>query len=510
MSSPKLMVIKTITLICLERRLGSDVPLSKDLMLEVLSFLPIEDATVEVDWGKQAYNQLKEYAVTLASTQPTDFPHESEILQQIKVIVRDDTFLYDAVAQTLETSDKEDTSGNVDLITSLKKTLYRFIKDKKVETIGKRYLNELQFRSHEIPDVTQHFIKMGEELQPLLEAAGADDDPAMMGSVDFDDLDSLEEDFKKAQVALSTDGALKPGWQAMRRFLGACEGFKRGECVLMGALKHNAKSTIMMCLLVQIAMYNKPVLRNPSKIPLLVFISFENEIAGNIKFIYEYIYSNLTGQKPDFNNVSSHDLSKYVVDFFASTGYKVKMYRFDPSDFTYARLITFLEQLQHQGHEIIGLWTDYMNMMSKRGIETSAAGDDIRLLARRIRNYTSPRAITWFTPHQLSSEAQKLARENADGFAKQVANNAYWDGCVRLGHEPDLEFVMHIVKRFKRSYLDFYRGKHRYTVTPEEYQGFTLPFDDIKTLPMDIDKEDISVNLDQSSFDMGDDLSSLV
>ena len=502
MFNPKSQVIKLITLICLERRLGKDVPLSVDLIQQTQEILPIEDASVEVEWGKQAYNELKQYTSQLVNLSYDEHPHESELLQQIKIIVRDDTYLYDAIATTLSDVAYDDKETTIKLIESIRRGLSQSYREKKIEDITKRYLHQLQYKRDEIPDVNQFLLQMGEECQPYVQSS-LNEDPAFMGGVDFNDAEGLEDAFRKAQKALSTEGALKPGWQAMRRFLGPCEGFKRGEFVLMGALKHNFKSGMMMCLFIQLMWLNKPQLRDPSKKPMMLFISYENELAGNIKFIFEYIYSNKTGQAPDFENITPAEMAKYVSEFFESTGYHVKMVRIDPSDFTYSRLIAYLESIQHQGYEIIALFIDYFNMMSKRGLETSATGDDIRLLARRIRNYTSPRDITCFTPHQLSSAAQQLSREGAEGFAKTVANQAYWDGCVRLGHEPDLEFAMHIVKRFKKSFLDVYRGKHRYTVTPEEHQGFTLPFDPITTLAMDIGKEDISVSLDDNEFDSG-------
>lgn len=513
MSSPKTYVIKMITLICLERRLGTDVPISTDLINQTLDILPVEDASVDVEWGKQAYNELKGLVHQLMQTPAADFPHETELLQQIKVIVRDDTYLYDAIATTLSDVSMADGEGTIKLIESIRKGLHRFYCEKNIADITKRYLHKLQYKPEEIPDKAEFITKMGEELTPFTTGRTAESDPAFMGSIDFNDTDAMEEAFTKAQKALSADGALKPGWQAMRRMLGPSEGFKRGEFVLMSALKHNFKSGMMMCLFIQLMWLNKPQPRDPSKKPLMLFISYENELAGNIKFIYEYIYANKTGEKPNFDNVTPADMAAYVSEFFASTGYEVKMVRIDPSDYTYGRLISFLESIQHQGFEIIALFIDYFNMMSKRGLETSTSGDDIRLLARRLRNYTSPRAITCFTPHQLSAAANELSRAGTEGFVKQVADKAYYDGCTRLGHEPDLEFSMHIVKRFKKAYLDVYRGKHRYTVTPEEFQGFTLPFDDVKTLAMDIGGEDISVKLDQADdFDVGGDdgLSSMI
>jgi len=70
-----------------------------------------------------------------------------------------------------------------------------------------------------------------------------------------------------------------------------------------------------------------------------------------------------------------------------------------------------------------------------------------------------------------------------------VAGKGYYDGCKRLGQEPDLEMFIHIVTVNGISYLTVQRGKHRYTVTPQKDQYFVLPFKDIGTIPWDVDKD---------------------
>lgn len=119
------------------------------------------------------------------------------------------------------------------------------------------------------------------------------------------------------------------------------------------------------------------------------------------------------------------------------------------------------------------------------------------------------RGITFFSPHQLSSDALQLSRENTEDLVKVVANRGYYDGCRRLGQEPDLEILFHIVRLNGKAYLTIQRGKHRNTVTAEKDQYLVLPFNDIGTLPWDIDKEDDftltavgrAVGLDGMEFD---------
>ncbi|AEH03555.1 DnaB-like replicative helicase [Pseudomonas phage PhiPA3] len=81
-------------------------------------------------------------------------------------------------------------------------------------------------------------------------------------------------------------------------------------------------------------------------------------------------------------------------------------------------------------------------------------------------------------------------RENTEDFVKVVANKGYYDGCRRLGQEPDLELFHHIIKVKGKSYLAIQRGKHRNTVTSEEDQYVLLPFSSCGIIPWDIDKEE--------------------
>ena len=99
------------------------------------------------------------------------------------------------------------------------------------------------------------------------------------------------------------------------------------------------------------------------------------------------------------------------------------------------------------------------------------------------------RGIACITPHQLSSDALELTRNNTEDFVKIVANKGYWDGCRRLGQEPDLEFLFHIVEMNGKKYLTIARGKHRYTVTATKHLYTAMEFKPVGSLPWDIDKE---------------------
>lgn len=94
------------------------------------------------------------------------------------------------------------------------------------------------------------------------------------------------------------------------------------------------------------------------------------------------------------------------------------------------------------------------------------------------------------SPHQLGSDALQLQRENTEDFVQVVANKGYYDGCRRLGQEPDLELFHHIIRRKGKAYFAIQRGKHRNTLTPEEDQYVIIPMSPVGTMPWDIDKEE--------------------
>lgn len=90
----------------------------------------------------------------------------------------------------------------------------------------------------------------------------------------------------------------------------------------------------------------------------------------------------------------------------------------------------------------------------------------------------------------MSSEALQLTRDNVDDFVKNVANRGYYDGCKRLGQEPDLEIMIHKVEVNGESFLTVARGKHRdVNLTSAKDQYFVLPFKQVGTIPWDIDKD---------------------
>ena len=471
MSSPKQLLVSCITLLCLENREDSPVEPSNELVTEILDTLNDKGGTLDVDHGRQTFLDLRNLLVDLNKKQKAYFPATQQVLQSLQVCCREESYLYDAVKNAVE----EEFPNGMALamrVTSYRRDLNSYLADEKVKAIVKECSSKILFNrgSADIPAIIN---EMATRADPYIRARAEEKHPAEMGALDFGNLDSIEGFFEEAKTILSPNGAFRTGWKGFNRMLGD-----------LGALK-------LFC---HVCLFNKPYMRDINKKPLVMFITLENEIPDNLIFIYEYIYENETGIKVDRSSISKAEAAEYVSARLRENGFEPVMYRFDPTEFTIAGLVNYLDTYQARGYELQYLCVDYLNMLPKTGLVTSVAGDDVRLLFRRMRNYTAPRGITFFSPHQLSSQALELIRDNIppEDFVKQVANKGYYDGCRRLGQEPDLEFFFHIVKVSGKYYLTVQRGKHRNVVSDSKHHYFVMPFDPdrIGGIRWDIDKEE--------------------
>lgn len=491
MSNPKQLLVSCITLLCLENREDSPADPSTDLINEVIGSLQVRESTIDIDHGRQTTMDLKNLVIDLNKKNKFTFPSLPQVLQSVQVCCREEGYLYDAVKTAIE---EEFPNGMAVMlrITSYRNTLNSYLSDEKVKAIVKECSQKIIFNNGSGVDVPAIINELATRVDPYIRARADERHPAEMGYIDFGDLDNLEEIFDEAKTILSPDGAFRTGWKGLNRMLGKLGALKRGEFIIGGALQHQYKTGVALSLFSHVCLFNKPYMRDTNKKPLILFITLENELPDNLLQLYEYIFENETGIKVDRTAISKREASEYVSARLKENGFEPRMHRFDPTDFTISGLIQFLDNYQAKGYEIQYLCVDYLNMLPKTGLDAKVAGDDIRLLFRRLRNYTAPRGITFFSPHQLSSDALQLTRENVEDFVKLVANKGYYDGCRRLGQEPDLEIFFHIVKLKGKSYLTVQRGKHRNTVTSDKYQYVVLPFEpnEIGGIRWDVDKEE--------------------
>lgn len=488
MAAPKQLLVQCITLLCLEHRPDSPASPSSELVEKIIGTLEVKETTADHDQGRQTFLELRNLVVALNKKSDADFPSMPEVLQDVRVSCREETYLYDAVADGVNEA-FPDGMSIMRSINSRRATLNSYLGDVGIKQIMREYSQKLFFSGPGNQDVAAIINEMGTKLEPLVKARAEARHPAEMGCIDFDSPEMVEEMFEAVQTSLSAEGAFRLGWKGLNRVLGSLGALRRGEFITTAALQHNFKSFFAMFVFVHICLFNKPHMRDKSKKPLILFVTLENEITDNLLTIYKYIRENETGEEVVTADIDKKEAAAYVCGRLEENGFKVKMIRFDPTEFTIAGFVNYLDGLQSQGFELQYLSVDYLNMLPKTGLDAKVAGDDIRLLFRRMRNYTAPRGITFLSPHQLGSDALMLMRENTEDFVKVVANRGYYDGCKRLGQEPDLELFHHIIRVKGKAYLAIQRGKHRNNPHNDDMYCL-LPFSTVGVIPWDIDKEE--------------------
>lgn len=478
----RLLLTKSITLLYRESLIPGKTDNSSDLVRTVLEDIKLVEITVTANKERDILYALKQTAIEMCEN-PYDYEYEkSDLLQRLKLNTYDDEALYETLVSGIEPEMSESSLKRT--VVNIRKSLHNHFREQKVDEILSKASYAFKFQRDKIKNIHTWIAEVCAQLEPF-QVAVMTKDPAIIADVDIGDEKSTEEVFVMIKSNMNGDTLLKTGLQDMNKMLQG--GFRRGEAWVIGALQHNFKTGFSLTLFKQIALYNKPVMMDVKKKPLLLRISFEDEIDKNIQWMYQSLYENETNQKSITDSISSKDMSLYIKEKLQVNGYHVKMMRVDPTQWTHMHICNYITELESQGFEIHLLMLDYLAMVPTTGCSVGPMGSDIRDMFRRMRNFCSPRKITLITPHQLSTEAKQLIRDGRADFVKEIANKGYYDKCKTIDQEVDGELYIHIEKKMKKSYLTVQRGKHRIpTLIPDEDKYVVYPFYDVGAIKDDI------------------------
>lgn len=285
--------------------------------------------------------------------------------------------------------------------------------------------------------------------------------------------------------------------------------FRRGETVITSALQHNYKSGFVQSLFMQIPIHNVPVMTDPSKKPLILLISFEDDAEIIANFMYRYLYFNEHNEIPDLTSITNSEVAKYIKEKLGVNGYHAKIIRVNPSEWTYKHMFNKILEYEAAGFEIHATIVDYLSKLPTTGCITSGPmGTDLRDLWNRCRNFFSSKGILFVSPHQLSVDAKQLLRNgvSAQTLVKEIANKGYYEGSRQLDQVVDLEIHQHIAYINKKPFLTFQRGKRRFPeIIDENKKYFMLPFPHKAPIKENINSDEPSITNassdDTSNFD---------
>jgi len=491
----KLLLVNSITLLFRESQQVGHTNNAAEDVLKVVEEAKVSDISLGRDIrdrSAEVLAGLKETAYYMAC-QPYDLQYEpNELLQRLKMNCGDDDITFEAMQGGIlpELSD----NALKRTILNLRNQIRNYFRGKEVEKIIVEAFSKIKFNKNKIQSMPTYVMETMEKLQPYTTNT-LEKDPAVVNEVDFSKPEEVRDIFQSVKENEEGGTILRLGLQGMNRMLDG--GYRRGEAVIgPAALPHNFKTGTNLTQFRQIAVHNTPVLRDPTKKPVLLRISLEDSLRENFQFLYEQFYTNehkhdAVKTLPDIPSLSNEELTDYFIPRMTATGFKIRMLRVNPSEWTYLDVQNKVLQLESEGFEVVALFIDYLAMLPTTGCIHTTAGSDIRDMFRRLRNFCAPRHILFITPHQLSSDAKKLYRDGQNNFVKILPGKGYYDGSQRLDQEVDLELFQHIEFVNGKPYLTIQRGKHRKTrQTPRIDHYGAWPLHEIGNLLDDLDGPD--------------------
>jgi len=328
--NPELILIKIITLLIREHEINSNTEKEDDLIHNVLDKikLPNRGDIVSIDGRSDVLHDLMDLVYTLMNKE-VDTGSKEDLLQTIKAACGIHQDLYESIREgVLADITQEEVSRQIASIRLYLKARLKEIEVKDI--ISKAYRDIIIDKTGAVSNKVINLINRLEEL-----SFETDRDPAIKGSLSIDDINSIKGTLIETKEFHSDKGLMKTGWQGLNEMLSG--GFRRGECVVVPGLQHNYKTGMNLSLFRQLAIYNKPYMLDNTKKPMLLRISFEDDLTNNIAFLY----NSITGK--NINELETEEdflrASELIREDLGRNGYAVQMMRVDPTEWSYRDII---------------------------------------------------------------------------------------------------------------------------------------------------------------------------
>ena len=487
MYDPKLILARSITILFRENLLALAGDNSVELVRNVLREVYVTEHSIGMDHEKQLIMGLKTLALQMCDVFKDPYD-KSDILQQAKIISEDaDPKLYEAIKTALE-ADYNDASLKKSVV-AIRKQLDNYFREKAITDLFKKAAVDIVYNRDKVADISAYVQEFVTNIEPLVSARKIND-PAIMGVMNFSDIQTVRDVFQNAHKE-ATEGSrvYKTGFKGFNRM---AQGGLRPQTTVGLALQHKYKTGLQLSLYSQVMNLNKPKTVDTAKIPCQVFITFEDELTDIANFLFTQKKYTETREFVDQRNHTYEEMASYVEEGWTANGWKSIIVRVDPTAWTFKDAFNFIISLEAQGYSIEGVWLGYMMLLPTTGCIQGAQGESLRDLLRRFRNFCMARGAIFYTPHQLSTAASDLLRGMCTDaqFAKETVQKNYSAGTKQLAQEMDLEFNHHIVEHGKDTYLYFARGKHRGSPPlASDDMSFILKFPNNK-MPIPDDREE--------------------
>lgn len=428
--------------------------------------------------------------------QPMDSNIITSLLEaKIAEILLLDNSLTRLLESAIDNEMKEDDARQ--LIFQIIKELRDIETKNKFQTELKHLLRPFMFEG-EMDISKEDWIKASELISARIADGGSNFDRAVVEKATNNDTQSIADVINQLKVETSAEGIMKTGLAGINEALYPDCGIRRGLMYMINALTNRGKSFGLAHMLASVPLYNKPVLRDKSRIPTVLLMSAEDSLGLIFKRMYELFVTAETGEKPDFFSATTDEVVTKIVEGFKKNGWNFVFFRVNPSHDNIYEIMQRTRDLEMKGHEIIVAAYDYLAMADLEGTVGESRSDKLQDLYRRARNFFTSRGSAFFTPHQLNPDAKKYIRESDDDseiyFAREIGGKSMTEGCTKLTNEVDIEITFHVAKMSgDQNFFTYYVGKQRGEGSQESARFGIYPLDPKNGLVHD-------VNMDKKMF----------
>jgi CheY-like chemotaxis protein len=304
---------------------------------------------------------------------------------------------------------------------------------------------------------------------------------------------------KNIEFKRSDKMVLKTGLQLVNGFLNG--GLIRGLTYVIAGYANRYKSTMMLTMAVDIALYNEPKQFYEDKKPAIILFSVEDSIDDIYIKIYTYLYAIENKTPPDVRNTSIQDMKVYSFEKIQKRGFKLIIYRNKPANTTVSLIKDVIRKEEKNGYEIFAFFLDYLSEISSSDMEQSGmAGYTLLSMIKSLRNELLDKNIAFITAHQLKSTVMEVVEKGGVDselyMLKQVANKGHYLSISHaLDRMPDKMFYLHATKFMdgRQEYLTLHDGRDRQNIPDGSKTIFGFyPFE--KGIPILPDIEDTIPN----------------
>ena len=467
----KLLLTKAIGLLYRESQLLDKCDNSQEVVRSVIDSIIINDLGIGINSDQKIISNLKETAMLMVSY-PYDHEYDvTELLQRIRVNVGDDDRLYEVIRSSIEPELEEANLKR--RITNLRKQIHHHFREQEIKRVLSNADMMFKFKRNEIKDVTVFLQTLSSQLETLATDSTVND-VAIIEELDIGDDEGMDRVFET--IAQINSGALvyKLGSPELNEMLQG--GLRPGETWNLNGLQHKFKTGFSLEIFADVAIFNTPILKDPTKKPLLLRITFEDPLEKNIQFLYQYLKFSETRVFVDVRDMPVKEMSQYVKQRLQETGFHVKMLQVDPHGWTIKSIMNKVLEYEAQGYEIKVLGLDYLYKVPTAGCITTTVGSDVMDALSRMRNFCASKGIVLVNPHQLSTEAKNLLRSGIpeDQFPKEMVGKGYFEGSKGLDRIYDGGLIFHLFKYNKETYFAIALDKHRLPTIVDDDKRYVI------------------------------------